>query len=250
MNFDRLFFFFVFYSFLGFLLETVYRSLVSKRIVYPGFLFGPYCPIYGFGLISLLVFLVPVKDNLILFLISAFFLSSLLEYVTGYLMETLLDLRLWDYSKKPLNINGRISLEYSIYWTLLSYLFIYWIHPFFEVMAQNLEKTGLLSMIELIMLPVLILDTALSVNKAIYTKKEVSAIDLILKEMDELKDSAGERIDALKSDLEALLSKLMRSNRNLFIYGITSRKFPDVVNVIKETGKRINIKKLFKEDKR
>ena len=249
MSFDQLFFYFIFYSFLGFLLETVYRSIVSRRLVYPGFLFGPYCPIYGFGLIALLLFLVPIKENIWLFLPAAFMLSSVLEYVTGFLLEKLLDLRLWDYSNKFLNINGRISLEFSIYWTILSYLFIYLIHPIFEEIPLRLESLGILSLIKYFIIPAMFVDFLFTVNKAIYTRRKISALDLLLNEMEELKDNAGDRLETLRQDYEELMSKLMKTNRNLFIYRISSRKFPKVVQTIKESGKNLKIIKWFKEDK-
>lgn len=260
MNFDQLFFYFIFYSFLGFILETIYRSIVSRGLVYPGFLYGPYCPIYGFGLIALLLFLVPIKDITWVFIPAAFIIISLLEYVTGYLLEKLLDLRLWDYSSNFLNINGRISLKFSIYWTILAYVFIHFIHPFFQQIPEFLEEAGILDMLKYLIIPLMFLDLLFTVNKAIYTRKKISALDLILNEIEGLKDNAEDRIEALmdnaedriealKKDYEDLLARLMKVNRNLFIYGISSRKFPEVIKTIREAGKNLKIYKWFKEDK-
>jgi uncharacterized membrane protein len=260
MNFDQLLFYFIFYSFLGFILETIYRSVVSRGLVYPGFLYGPYCPIYGFGLIALLLFLVPIKDIIWVFIPAAFIIISLLEYVTGYLLEKLLDLRLWDYSSNFLNINGRISLKFSIYWTILAYIFIHFIHPVFERIPDILDNIGLLSIMKYLIIPLMFIDLLFTVNKAIYTRKEISALDLILNEIEGLKDNAEDRIEALmdnaedrvealKNDYEELLARLMKVNRNLFIYGISSRKFPKVIKTIREAGKNLRIYKWFKEDK-
>lgn len=260
MNFDQLFFYFIFYSFLGFILETIYRSIVSRRLVYPGFLYGPYCPIYGFGLITLLLLLVPIKGITWVFIPAAFIIISLLEYVTGYLLEKLLDLRLWDYSSNFLNINGRISLKFSIYWTILAYVFIHFIHPVFQRIPGILEDIGILGMLKYLIIPLMFLDLLFTVNKAIYTRKKISALDLILNEIEGLKDNAEDRIEALmdnaedriealKQDYEELLARLMKVNRNLFIYGISSRKFPKVIKTIREAGKNLKIYKWFKEDK-
>ena len=271
MNFDQLFFYFILYSFLGFILETVYRSIVTKSLVYPGLLYGPYCPIYGFGTFFLLVLLVPIKDNLLIFLPAAFLIISILEYVTGYLLEKLLNLRLWDYSSNFLNINGRISLKFSIYWTILAYVFIYFIHPLFARAPIFLENIGVLGLMKYVIIPAMFVDLLFTVNKAIYTRKEISALSLILNEIEGLKDNAEdriealkdhaegriesfkdnaeERIDALKNDYEDLLAKLLKANRKLFIYGISSRKFPKVIKTIREAGKNLKIYKWFKEDK-
>lgn len=260
MDFDQLFFYFILYSFLGFLLETVYRSIVTKGLVYPGLLYGPYCPIYGFGTFFLLVLLVPIKDNLLIFLPAAFLIISLLEYVTGYLLEKLLNLRLWDYSSNFLNINGRISLKFSFYWTILAYVFIYFIHPLFERVPGFLENIGFLGLMKYVIIPAMFVDLLFTVNKAIYTRKEISALALILNEIEglkdnaedrieALKDNAEERIEALKNDYEDLLAKLLKANRKLFIYGISSRKFPKVIKTIRDAGKNLKIYKWFKEDK-
>lgn len=271
MNFDQLLFYFFFYSFLGFLLETIYRSIVTKSIVFPGLLYGPYCPIYGVGALFLLVLLIPIKDNLLLFLPAAFIIITLLEYVTGYLLEKLLNLRLWDYSSNFLNINGRISLKFSIYWTILAYFFIYFIHPVFERVPNFFESIGILSLMKYILVPAMLVDILVSVNKAIYTRKEISALDLILNEIESLKDNAEDKIgafryhaegriesfkdnaedrmEALKNDYDDLLAKLIKTNRKLFIYGISSRKFPKVIKTIRDAGKNLKIYKWFKEDK-
>ncbi len=260
MDFNQLFFYFCFYSFLGFILETIYRSIVTKSLVYPGLLYGPYCPIYGVGAIFLLVLLLPIKDNLLIFLPAAFIIITLLEYVTGYLLEKILNLRLWDYSSNFLNINGRISLKFSIYWTILAYFFIYFIHPLFGNITSFLESIGLLGLMKYILIPAMLVDLLFTINKAIYIRKEISALDLILNEIEGLKDNAEERIEALKDnaedrletlkkDYEDLLAKLIKANRNLFIYRFSSRKFPKVIKTIRDAGKNLKIYKWFKEEK-
>jgi len=249
MRFNQLFFYFIIYSFLGFILETVYRSIISRRLVYPGFLYGPYCPIYGFGIITLLILLAPLKGGLWLFIPAAFVLTSALEYLTGYLLEKLLSVRLWDYRDKKFNINGRISLEFSIYWTVLATLLIYFIHPIFQTLSFNLNSLGVLNILTYILIPILFVDFIFSVNKAIFTRKEISALGLILNEINGLKDSAEERLEGLKADYDDLLAKLLKANRNIFIYRISSTKFPEVINAIKEAGKNMKLVKWFKEDK-
>lgn len=249
MDFDQLVFYFFFYSFLGFLLETIYRSIASKRLVYPGFLLGPYCPIYGFGLIAVVLLLQPLKDNLWLFLPAAFIVTSVLEYFTGYMLEKLLGLRLWDYNNKLLNIKGRISVEFSIYWTILAYLFIHFVHPIFLNIPKLLESIGIFSMLKYVIIPILAIDFLFTVNKAIYTRKKISALDLLLNEMEELKDNAGDRLETLRSDYDALLSKILNANRNFSIYRISSNRFPRVVQAIKDARKGLKFMKWFKEDK-
>ncbi len=249
MNFDQLFFYFISFSFLGFLLETVYRSIITKRLVDPGFFFGPYCPIYGFGLIAILIFLVPLKGGVWLFIPAAFIFTSTLEYITSYLLEKLLGIRLWDYRDKKMNLNGRVSLEFSIYWTVLAYIFIYFIYPVFQVITEYLNGIGFLGLLKYFLIPIIFVDFVFSLNKAIYTRKKISALALLLNEIEGLKDNAGERIESLKADYEKSLAKLIMVNKNLFIYKISSTRFPKVIQTIRETGRNMKIIKWFKEDK-
>lgn len=60
-----LFIFFV-YAFLGWCTEVSYAALVTGRFVNRGFLNGPWCPVYGFGVVIVLAFLEPLKSNLLL----------------------------------------------------------------------------------------------------------------------------------------------------------------------------------------
>ena len=71
-------FFFLTYSFLGWCAEVCFCSINTGKFVNRGFLNGPLCPIYGFGMVALIFFLTPVKDNLIVLFIDSFFLTTIL----------------------------------------------------------------------------------------------------------------------------------------------------------------------------
>lgn len=121
--------FFFFYSFLGWLWETIYCSLKAKKFQYRGFLVGPYCPIYGTGVLVLLFFLIPLKDNIPVLFAVAFLVMSAIEYIVSYILEKLFHTRWWDYSKEKFNINGRVALKPSLFWATMSVLIVYVIHP-------------------------------------------------------------------------------------------------------------------------
>ena len=106
----KLFTIFLLGSIVGWILEILYRSLQEKKLVNPGFLNGPYLPIYGSGLV-ILFFTAKINLNpILLILIMAVFMSSL-EFITGYLFEKYYKLKLWDYSKERFNLYGYISLK-------------------------------------------------------------------------------------------------------------------------------------------
>lgn len=94
-----------------------------------GFLIGPYCPIYGFGALAVINILTPFSDNPIIVYFLAVIITSLLEYVTGYLLERIYHLKWWDYSNYKLNIHGRVVLHNSLIFGGLSLIAIYFLNP-------------------------------------------------------------------------------------------------------------------------
>ncbi|HOX96782.1 MAG TPA: putative ABC transporter permease [bacterium] len=113
-------------AFLGWVIEVLYRSYQARRLVNPGFLFGPFVPIYGVAGLLILSISTFLGNNLpwwILLLLMAL-VVTILEYLTSVLVELIFRVRLWDYSDEPLNLAGRVSLKYSFYWAVLIYLYL------------------------------------------------------------------------------------------------------------------------------
>ncbi len=113
----------------GWFLELVYRSFFSqKTLVNPGFLSGPYLPVYGFGVVYLYLFSLP-EIPLYLRVLLFFAGTTVLELVTGEIFLRVFRLRLWDYSDRKMNYKGLICPLFSFYWTLLALFFYYFIFP-------------------------------------------------------------------------------------------------------------------------
>ena len=108
--------FFAVYCFIGWAFESVYVSIEHGKWVNRGFLNGPFLPIYGFGAIIMLFSALPVRNSVPLTFLFGMIGATLLEYVTGYLMEKIFQVKLWDYSYEPLNLNGYICLGCSLMW--------------------------------------------------------------------------------------------------------------------------------------
>ncbi len=121
---------FFFYSAAGWVLESTYCSIGEKKLINRGFLTGPMCPIYGTAaIIMTLLIYNPFKDKpLVVFLLGIIF-CDIVEYITSFLMEKLFAARWWDYTYEFLNINGRICLKHSLYWGVISVVFVNVIHP-------------------------------------------------------------------------------------------------------------------------
>ena len=124
-------YFFIF-SFVGWLLETIYSYFVLGYFANRGFLFGPLCPIYGFGGLILIIFLEDLKKHPIQLFFVAIIVFSIFEYIIGYGLDALYNLWLWDYRNELLNINGRICLFYSIAWGVVALVFNYILFPIFK----------------------------------------------------------------------------------------------------------------------
>ena len=105
---DRYIVLFFIFSILGYISEVIYCSVPAHRFVNRGFLYGPYLPIYGSGAMIVLVLLEPVADNPLLVFLFGLILTSILEYFTSWALEKLFSVKLWDYSKHRVNINGRV----------------------------------------------------------------------------------------------------------------------------------------------
>lgn len=119
---------FFIYAFLGWCTEVVYAGVNRGIFVNRGFLNGPLCPIYGFGVMTVLLCLLPLRENLLLLFVGSVVLTSLLELITGFIMEKLFNQRWWDYSDEPFNIGGYICLKFSLLWGLACVLVVDVIH--------------------------------------------------------------------------------------------------------------------------
>ena len=118
-NVEIYFMLFIIYSVLGWIMECTLGVIEKHKFVNRGFLIGPYCPIYGVGVVSVSLLLSRFSNNIILLFILSTVICGTLEYFTSYIMEKLFNARWWDYSKRKFNINGRVCLE-----TLLPFGFI------------------------------------------------------------------------------------------------------------------------------
>ena len=125
----KYFLYFIIYSFIGWLMEVICKLFEYKRFINRGFLIGPICPIYGFGVLFIILLIGNDRSDVLAVFLKAILICSVLEYLTSYFMEKLFKARWWDYSDKLFNINGRICLQTMLPFGILGTLVIYIIHP-------------------------------------------------------------------------------------------------------------------------
>lgn len=127
--------YFLLYSFLGWCVEVIYCAVHAGRVVNRGFLNGPVCPIYGVGMVTVLLMLRavgiddPARASLPLLFFGGMALASGVELAGGWLLQKLFGARWWDYSQRPFNIGGYICLEFSLIWGLGAAGVVRMVHP-------------------------------------------------------------------------------------------------------------------------
>lgn len=183
---------FIIFSCIGWIIETVRISIRTKEFVNRGFLIGPYCPIYGFCSIFMILLLKDISNPLILFTI-AMIICSICEYITSYFMEKIFNARWWDYSKYKYNLNGRICLKNTLLFGLLGLMLIYIVYPFFLSLISNMNDY-LRDLIFAIFIIIFIVDFITSFNIIIRIKN----ISYDYVHMDNTKDIANKVKEAIR----------------------------------------------------
>lgn len=177
-------------SVFGWLLELVYRNSVDKShgLINPGFCTGPYVPLYGFGLCVLYLLASVEKydilpspwDKIVLFFFMAVCMT-LIEYIAGIFSLKVLKVRLWDYSKRPGNIQGIICPEFSLAWALLSAVYYFLIHPYILDALDWLSRNLAFSFVVGMFFGVFIIDFAHSADIVSKLHKFAADNEIVLK---------------------------------------------------------------------
>lgn len=120
---------FIIYSFIGWIIEEVYSFFIDGSFKKEGFLIGPLKPMYGIALTLLVIYHEILNFDVMPMILLCFLIPTTVEYISGYLLKHIFNKVYWDYSHLKLNINGFVTLKFSIYWTILSMIGIYYLQP-------------------------------------------------------------------------------------------------------------------------
>lgn len=209
------------YCFMGWVFESIYVSIMERKLTNRGFLRGPMIPIYGFGAMMIVFATTPFRGNYVAEYIAGLIAATVFELVVGQMMEAIFKVRYWDYSHKPFQYKGYICLESSICWGFLSVIAA-------EVLQVRLEQlVALVPSITAMVLAIVLLvlfctDTVVSVREAWGVRAIVIAMEKMRAELDRLQEELEERseefvqlledrakakkaeLDAIKDELELL----------------------------------------------
>lgn len=167
---------FIIYAFIGWCVEVSFMAVTAGVFVNRGFLNGPLCPIYGFGVLSVVYILTPYKENVLLLFACSILLTSLLELATGVILEKLFHQRWWDYFDYPLNFKGYICPLMSIVWGIACLLVMYIFHPIiykFVGIIPNFLSKILLTIIALY----IVIDLAATITSILNFNKKLKRIN-------------------------------------------------------------------------
>lgn len=137
---------FILYAFLGWCVEVAFHAITQGKVVNRGFLCGPICPVYGFGMLAVLAMANMLESNpnrnvqdvpIWILFIGGMILTTLIELVAGWLLEKHFHTRWWDYSKEKFNFHGYICLKFSIFWGIGVVGIVKLLHPILEKHTVN-----------------------------------------------------------------------------------------------------------------
>ena len=170
---EKLFLIFFIFSCLGWIYEVSLYLIRDQEFVNRGFLFGPYLPIYGFGAL-ILYFLLwnfikkkhnigKMNINIILVFIIIFIVTTILEYISHYILDEYFNIVLWDYSNEFLNINGRVCLNASRNFAIGGTLSLYLIQPLIEKLVNKFGNTKPYHIIIIVLSLIMVLDLLMTI---------------------------------------------------------------------------------------
>lgn len=215
-------FFFYFYCFFGWIFESTYVSIKSRKFVNRGFMRGPFLPIYGSGAIMMLVVSMPFQDNIFLTYIAGCIGATALELVTGVAMEALFKVRYWDYSNQKFNYKGHICLSSTVAWGFLTIFMTEFLHRGVEKIVFVIPVT-VVNVVTVIVTVYIIIDFTLSFKAAmdlrdilVGLEKAKEEMERIQKRLDVLIAVANDERETRKLESSVRIDELMDSIEGKF----------------------------------
>ena len=245
-SFLEIIIYFITYSFFGWVMESIFRSICEKKLINTGFLIGPFCPIYGVGAIIMLLFLKRFSDNLAILFIASVVVLTIWEYLVGILLEKLFHTKYWDYSKNKFNFQGRICLTNSIFWGILGVVFVKYIHPAIESLIEKIDFRILIFVYSILGIVILV-DMITSIIKAKNIKVTLEKIEKLNNEIREkLKE---ENVQYIIEQLKYKRNKtILRLYKNVYRL---KKAFPAIntKEITEVLSKKVELKEIKEEIK-
>ena len=182
--YEMLLYFFI-YGILGWCTEVAFAAAKERRFVNRGFLNGPICPIYGVGVVTVTAFLDPLRDQWVLLYLASTILVTLIEGLTGFVLDRLFHHKWWDYTGMPFNIGGYVCLVFSLVWGVACVTIVKVIHPVVRDLCLLLPHVlGILILTGCVC--AMAADLLVTVNSILKWNRQLDALDKIAADLREL----------------------------------------------------------------
>lgn len=238
-NFYEVVWIFIVYAFLGWCTEVAYAALNTGKFVNRGFLNGPYCPIYGCGVTIVVAVLTPLKETIWILFIGSFILTTVLEYLTGLILEKAFHNKWWDYSNVPFNIHGYVCLKFSIMWGLACVFVMRIFHPgIYKFITLIPHKLGIVLLI--VIMTAFCTDFGVTVAAILNFNKRLRLMNEIADRMHKLSDEIGENIYEGVTDVREKSEELQETTEVLC--GKIGEKAISIKEEIKELPETARVK--------
>ena len=203
---------FLIYSFLGWCVEVCFVAVTHGQVVNRGFLNGPVCPIYGVGMLGVLLLLTPVADNYLLLFVGGMAICTAIELAGGWILERVFDTRWWDYSEEPFNLGGYICLRFSILWGLAVTFAVHLVHPAVLRCVDLLpQRPGLVLLV--ILYALFLLDLVATLVTIIGLKRRLRELDRITQGLHTVGDALSNRLGTHALAADAKLDELRETGQ-------------------------------------
>lgn len=231
-----IFLLFFIYSIIGYVFEVTLVTICERKFTPSrGFLIGPYIPIYGVGVVSIVKLLSKYQNDLIVLFVMSTLLCTILEYLTSLIMEKVFKLRWWDYSHMSFNLNGRVCLLNSLIFGVGGVLIVKLVNPFIE-QALSTVTPWLLILLAIIFSLIFISDFVISLIAMFNIKIEVrkftkkDATEIVKQEIKEFL----EKHSFIRKQIERVLSSFPNAK------SFKGLDLPNYKELIKKIRKEIN----------
>lgn len=153
----RIFAYFIIYSVIGYIIETLF-GMVTKGVweSRQSFLYGPFCAIYGLGAVVMILALKYFNKNYNTLFIGGFIVGSIVEYIVSWYGDVFLNVKWWDYSDMPLNINGRICVFFSLFWGFLAIYLMAYANPRVDRLINKIKGKFALKKLKVITMIIIV----------------------------------------------------------------------------------------------
>lgn len=234
VNLTQIVWYFLIFGFVGWVSEVIYAACIHRRFINRGFLSAPFCPIYGFGVVLIEILLGKETDSIFMLFVGSMVIATLLELLTGFLLEKGFKTRWWDYSDSKFNIFGYVNMGYSVLWGVSGAFVVKIVLPVLNTVINPIPWV-VTSVIFLSVVIMLLLDFATTAGAIVGINKQARALSGISSRIKEITKKLDSDPDGDTAELSDEYERLVVRYKDILRKTTVIRRrilfaFPDLRN--------------------